>query len=69
MNGIELYRRIQKSFTSLPVILMTAYAHTELIEEGIDEGIENVLTKPLDIDALLEILHAYARKMTDNQAE
>ena len=59
MNGVELYRAICKTHPSVGVLMMTAYASGHLILEGLTEGIETVLNKPLDIDNLITILHAY----------
>ena len=53
LNGVELYRAIKERYADLPVVLMTAYSHDKLVNEGLKEGAIAVLTKPLDIDALL----------------
>jgi len=55
VNGVELYKSIKSSWPDLPVILMTAYSADNLVEEGLKEGVMTVLTKPLDIDSLLNI--------------
>ena len=47
VNGVELYRAIKAHQPDLPVVLMTAYATDKLIEEGLQEGVIAVLTKPL----------------------
>jgi hypothetical protein len=39
-------------------LLMTAYAEVDIIQQGMIEGIKNVLTKPLDIDFLLGLIKA-----------
>jgi DNA-binding NtrC family response regulator len=56
VNGVELYRAIRAQRQNLPVVLMTAYASHHLVEEGLRAGALAVLTKPLDIDALLSFL-------------
>ena len=53
VNGVELYRAIKARRPDLPVVLMTAYSTDELVEEGVEEGIVAILTKPLDINLLL----------------
>jgi len=53
INGVALFRAIKESRPDLPVVLMTAYAHDELVKDGLEEGILAVLAKPLDINALL----------------
>jgi len=54
VGGVELYRAIKARQPFLPVVLMTAYAHDELVQEGLEEGIIAVLPKPLDLDLLLD---------------
>jgi CheY-like chemotaxis protein len=63
MNGVALYRETRKNHPSLTTILMTAYAANDLIEQGINEGIKTVLTKPVDIEFLLTLLSAYQRNL------
>lgn len=53
MNGVELYRAIKAMQPDLPVVLMTAYATDNLVQEGLEEGAIATLTKPLDINLLL----------------
>jgi len=61
MNGVVLYRETRKNHPSPTTILMTAYAANDLIEQGMNEGIKTVLTKPVDINLLLTLLSAYQR--------
>ncbi|MBS1251656.1 MAG: Response regulator receiver protein [Anaerolineales bacterium] len=61
LNGVELYREIRKTGTLPLTFLMTAYAADDIIQEGLEEGIKTVLTKPLDIDFLLTLLSAAVR--------
>ncbi len=56
VDGVELYRNIKAQQPNLPVVLMTAYATDKLIQEGLDEGVLAVLTKPLDMGRLLNFL-------------
>jgi CheY-like chemotaxis protein len=53
INGVELYRAIKAKTPDLPVVLMTAYSSDGLVQEGLEEGVVAVLTKPLDIGLLL----------------
>jgi CheY-like chemotaxis protein len=52
-DGVEFCREVHSRHPNLPVVLMTAYAEDEMIERALAEGAIEVLTKPLDIDALL----------------
>jgi len=56
MSGFELHAEIRKLGLDIPVVLMTAYAADEAIEDGLNAGVIGVLTKPLDIQALLDFL-------------
>lgn len=53
INGVELFRAIKKTRSDLPVVLMTAYTHDDLVKDGLEEGAIAVLAKPLNINALL----------------
>ncbi|MFH1124033.1 MAG: response regulator [Pseudomonadota bacterium] len=63
INGVELFRATKKSRPDLPVVLMTAYAHDELVKDVLEEGILAVLTKPLDINALLSFFAALRKEL------
>ena len=64
LNGVELYRAIKERYADLPVVLMTAYSHDKLVNEDLKEGIIAVLTKPLDIDALLTFFSALRKEQS-----
>ena len=68
MNGVELYRETKKKHPALTVILMTAHASDDIIQQGMAEGIKTVLTKPVDIDLLLSLFSAI-EKITGEKAE
>jgi len=55
-DGLALYRALKAQRPSLPVVLMTAYAEPDLVEQSLSEGVLAVLDKPLNIDALLAFL-------------
>jgi two-component system response regulator HydG len=62
MDGLELFRELHKHQPGLPVVLMTAYAANELIQEGLKSGAVGVLNKPLDIHQLLGFLAALGQE-------
>jgi CheY-like chemotaxis protein len=64
MNGVELCRAARKTHPNLIMMLMTAYAADDIIQQGLAEGIKTVLTKPLDINLLLSLFSAYKRLIT-----
>ncbi len=58
MNGVELYRRSRDAQPSMRTFLMTAYSADDVIQQGLNEGIKTVLTKPLDMNLLLTLIDA-----------
>ncbi len=63
MNGVEAYKRIKKINPDCKVIMMTAYAVEDLVEEALQEGAYGILYKPLDISKVVDIIqNALAEK-------
>jgi len=56
MNGVELYREIRETQPDIIAFLMTAGVMDAVIKEGLDEGVQMILTKPLNIHILLQLL-------------
>ncbi len=57
MDGIALYEQIQKSYPSLPVIIMTAHGTIREAVEATNLGVFGFITKPinhLDLNKLIE---------------
>jgi two-component system, NtrC family, response regulator HydG len=52
MNGVETYKKIKVITPGTPVIMLTAFALEELIQESMKEGAFACLKKPLDFDEL-----------------
>jgi DNA-binding NtrC family response regulator len=52
MNGVETFKKIKSINPEVPVIMLTAYALEELIQESLQEGAFACLKKPLDFDEL-----------------
>jgi DNA-binding NtrC family response regulator len=52
MNGVETYKKIKQITPDTPVIMLTAFALEELIQESLKEGAFACLKKPLDFDEL-----------------
>lgn len=51
-EGTEVYRFIKLNFPDLPVILVTAFATSEVLERIRQTGITRFMAKPLDYDRL-----------------
>ncbi len=56
MNGVETYKRLKEIRPETIVIMMTAYAVEDLVQEAIQEGAYGVIYKPLDIDKIIELI-------------
>ena len=56
MNGVEAFKKMKKMQPGAPVILMTAYSDEELIQTARDEGIRQIIHKPIRIDQLIEMI-------------
>ena len=56
MNGYQLAQKIRKesSFKNLPIIALTADAFKEDIDKALSSGIDDVVTKPINFDELIE---------------
>jgi two-component system, NtrC family, response regulator HydG len=66
MNGVELYLETKKTHHQLTTILMTAYAADNIIQNGLANGINTVLNKPMDIDLLLSLLYANKNSLNND---
>ena len=61
INGLDTYRAIKKIRPNVTVVMMTAFALERLVDEGIQEGVFTVLSKPFAVDHLLEVVERAAR--------
>lgn len=52
MNGVEAFKKIKEITPLTPVIMLTAFALEELIQESLQNGAFACLRKPLDFDEL-----------------
>lgn len=56
MSGAELIRRLRQVQPGIPMILMTAYAREDLVSELYGAGLFTVLSKPFDVDDVVNIV-------------
>jgi len=56
IDGIETLKQIKKIVPDLPVVMMSAYATEEQMEEAMRVGAYSVLTKPVDIQMVMSFL-------------
>lgn len=59
MDGYDATRAIRKTFSSLPVIGLSAHAMQGDLEKALAAGCSDYLTKPVDEDLLFEKLQEF----------
>jgi two-component system, NtrC family, response regulator HydG len=64
IDGLELHRRLRQQQPVLPLVLMTAYAASAVIHQGLAEGVVGVLDKPLDLNHLLGFFASLTKNRT-----
>jgi two-component system response regulator HydG len=64
INGVDVFKQIKTITPNSSVILMTAYALQELIEQAKKEGVLAVLSKPIDVEKLV----SFSEKFKDESA-
>jgi len=54
MDGIEVLKVFKKMVPDLPVIMLTGHGSEKAAREGLELGASNYLTKPCDLEELIE---------------
>jgi DNA-binding NtrC family response regulator len=62
MNGVELLKEVKKFNNNLTVIMMTAYADKDFIEEALQEKAFICLKKPFEIPEMVELIKKLTKK-------
>jgi len=62
LNGVQTFRELKKINPKITVIMMTAYAVEDLIEEAIEEGACAVIYKPFDMDKVIQKIEKVLEK-------
>ena len=65
INGLDLLRQLKNVHSSLPIIIMTAYADLDKAVESFSSGAFEYLPKPFDIEEMLKIVKRAKRKRED----
>jgi len=66
MDGIEILKILKKMAPELVVIMLTGHGSAEAAREGIQEGAYDYLTKPCELDELIQkIEEAYGQRPAD----
>ncbi len=61
MNGVETFKKMKEIMPDTPVIIVTAYAVEDLLQEALQEGAFGTLRKPLDFDKLFGLIENAVR--------
>ncbi|GLF92379.1 putative transcriptional regulatory protein YkoG [Bacillus safensis] len=69
LSGLEVLRRVRKTNTSTPIILITARGSVPDKVSGLDLGANDYITKPFDIEELLARIRAQLRLNIHAQEE
>jgi CheY-like chemotaxis protein len=62
INGVETYRRLRDIIPEVNVVMMTAYAVDDLIQEALHEGAQYVLNKPVEFDKISDTIRKVMKK-------
>lgn len=54
MDGIEVLKVFKKMVPDMPVIMLTGHGSEKAAREGLELGASNYLTKPCDLEELME---------------
>jgi DNA-binding NtrC family response regulator len=55
-SGLTLLQEARRRCLTCPIVIMTAYGTSETIETALESGAMHVLSKPFDLDDLLQLL-------------
>ncbi|AOZ87560.1 DNA-binding response regulator [Bacillus xiamenensis] len=69
LSGLEVLRRVRKTNTETPIILITARGSVPDKVSGLDLGANDYITKPFDIEELLARIRAQLRFNSSAQEE
>jgi len=56
LNGVETYKKIREINDKIIIIMMTAYAVEDLIQDALKEGAYGVIYKPLNFENILSLI-------------
>jgi two-component system response regulator MprA len=69
VDGLEVCRRIRRTGSRVPVLMLTASAEVENRVAGLDAGADDYLTKPFALEELLARVRALLRRTADGSDE
>jgi two-component system response regulator MprA len=69
VDGLEVCRRLRRTGSRLPVLMLTARDAVENRVAGLDAGADDYVTKPFALEELLARIRALLRRTTDGAGE
>jgi YesN/AraC family two-component response regulator len=67
MDGLEMARAIKSDNGDIPIIVISAYSHTEYLMEAIAIGINFYVMKPITLPHLVDTLYKVVQGITDRR--
>jgi two-component system response regulator HydG len=64
INGLETFKEVKHISPSTMVIMMTAYALEDLVQEVLAEGTLGIFYKPLEIDKIVDFIEEARTRMS-----
>jgi two-component system response regulator HydG len=61
MDGVEAFKRINELRPEAPVVMMTAYAVEDMVQEALKHGASGIMYKPLDLPKVFALLERTAQ--------
>jgi CheY-like chemotaxis protein len=59
MDGYEAIPKLKEKAPGIPIVAVTAQAMTGDREKCLEAGADDYISKPIDVDELVQLLHAY----------
>jgi two-component system, OmpR family, response regulator MprA len=69
LDGLEVCRRLRRTGSRLPVLMLTARVEVENRVAGLDAGADDYVTKPFALEELLARVRALLRRRQDDGTE
>lgn len=70
LNGIEVLKTLRKEYkNSIPIIILTAYQDTKHLKESFENGVDDYIKKPFDLEELDQRILRLCRQFCIEQNE
>src|SRR5438105_1593581 len=69
MDGLEVCRRVRRSGSQIPILMLTARDAVENRVAGLDAGADDYVTKPFALEELLARVRALLRRTANGSGE